>query len=316
MTSPNLTEGPRSESSGESNARPGHPPTSMHTPDEYKALESPNEQGYTDLSHEMKGLFGSSEYATTPSPPQPQPHSKLVQAHRAVRGSLGPTRTGTGDEPSTTRTSFPFTKRPPLANPTEQDAETDTQSTPPERNGGLSMSGQSVRFQGRQPRSVTPPGAPLSLKHTTSISTAGHHQCQQPPQPAYTGSDTPRLRPPIGHPLSSSRDISGHDCGTLREDDTHAPGETVVRPSGLGARLYPPELPPPASSFPPHRPSGVRQAPPQPRPTVTGPNQAGSKYAWPTSDFNSNTINRRVDQPARECGLTTFLMHGSGLSRS
>ena len=135
-------------------------------------------------------------------------------------------------------------------------------------------------------------------------------------RPERTGSDTPHLRPPIGHPLASPRDISGHDYGILCEDDTHAPGENAIRPSGSGARLYPPELTPPASSFLPHQPPEVKQPSPQPCPTITSPSQAESQYSWPTSDVNSNMINRGVDQPVREYGSTTFLMLGSGLSRS
>ena len=141
--------------------------------------------------------------------------------------------------------------------------------------------------------------------------------CERPSRRAHTGSDTPRLRSPIGHPLASSRDVSGHDCRTLSEGDTHVPRENVVHPSGSRARLYPPELPPPASLFSPHRPSEVKQPPPQPCPAITSPSQAESQYAWPTSGFNTNPINRGVGQPVREYRSTNlFLMHGSGLSRS
>jgi hypothetical protein len=52
----------------------------MHPPGKYKAIGSTNEQGHTDLSEEMKGLFSSSEYATTVTSPH-QSNSRLVLAH-------------------------------------------------------------------------------------------------------------------------------------------------------------------------------------------------------------------------------------------
>jgi len=149
--------------------------------------------------------------------------------------------------------------------------------------------------------------ASLSSENTTNITTAEHHLRQQTPQPARTDSGPPRLRPPIEHPLASSRDTSsGHDCGTLREDDPNGLGENVVRPSGSGERFYPPELPPPASSSPPHRPPEVKQPSPNPHPTTTNSNQAESQHAWLTSDLNNNMINGRDGQPVREYSSTTF----------
>ena len=330
-------------------------------PGEYKAIASNNEQGHTNLSEEMKGLFSSSEYATTVTSPH-QSRSQLVLAHGTgsshsedtaktirLRGSLdqsnsprrnfqqGDTsndpnsssimtnntiaeisknvrtnvtiRTGTGGETNTTQTHFLFTKRHSLGNPTAQHSKTDAQSTPPEREDGLSTNGGLGQSQVRKPTSATPPGAPLSLKRTTSVASSEHRPRQQP---AHTDSDSPRLRPPIlGPPLASPRDSSGHNRGRLREDDTHGPRENIVRPSGSGSgqRFPPPELPAPAPFPPPHRlPQVVVERPLlHPQTTITNTNQTESQYIQQTSDLDDNLINRRGGQPVREYCSTTFL---------
>ena len=172
---------------------------------------------------------------------------------------------------------------------------------------------RSGRSRGRRRTSTMPP----SSTHTTSITTPEHRLRQQPHYPGHTDSDTPRLRLPIGPSLTSPRDIpSGHDRGTLREDHTYGPGENVLRPSGSGARFYPPEPPGPASISLPHRPSKVEQPSSRPPTTITNTNQTESQYTRRTSDLD-NLINRRGGQPVREYSSTTFsLIHGSGLSRS
>ena len=168
-----------------------------------------------------------------------------------------------------------------------------TPSRPPGAPPGV---GRATSITTPGPTSATPRGAALSLGDATSITTAQHH-LREPP-----------LRPPIWHPLASSRNISsGHDRYTLREDDTHGSGEHAIRPSGSGARFYPPELPPPELLSPPHRPPEVEQPSPHRYPTITNPSRAESQCGGLFSDLNNNTINRRDDQPVREYSLTTFL---------
>ena len=157
--------------------------------------------------------------------------------------------------------------------------------------------------QGRRRTSATPP----SSTHTTSITTPEHRLRQQPPHPSHTDSDTSRFRPPIGPSLTSPRDIpSGHDRGTLRGDDTHGPGENVLRPSGSGARFYALEPPAPASLPPPHRPPKVERPSSRSRTTIINTYQTESHYSQLTSNLDNNLINRRGDQPVREYSSTTF----------
>jgi hypothetical protein len=161
---------------------------------------------------------------------------------------------------------------------------------------------RSGRSQGRRRTSTMPP----SSTHTTSITTPEHRLRQQSHHPGHAESDTP-LRPPIGPSLTSLRDIpSGHDRGTLGENDTHGPGENVLRPSGSGARLYPPEPPALASLPPPHRPPKVERPSSRPQTTITNTNQIESHYSRLTSNLDNNLINRRGDQPVREYSSTTF----------
>ena len=172
------------------------------------------------------------------------------------------------------------------------------QSTPSEREDGQSTSGGLGQSQVRQSPSTTPSGAPLGLKHTTSLSTPEHRPRQLPPH-SHTDSDAPRLRPPVGP--TPSRDTSGHNRGTLREDNAHGPGENIVRPSGPGSgeRFHSPEPPVPASIPPPHRPLQVGRPLTHPQ-TTTDPNQAELQYTRQTSDLDNTFTNRRDDQPIRE----------------
>lgn len=100
--------------------------------------------------------------------------------------------TGTGGETTATQSPLPLTGCPlPLGNPAEQHVGIDVQSTPPERDGGASMSGG--QSQTEQPTSATPSGAPLDLKR--SVPMAGHSLRQQAPQ---------SVRPPRAAPSSNN----------------------------------------------------------------------------------------------------------------
>ena len=172
---------------------------------------------------------------------------------------------------------------------------------------------RSGRCQSRQSNSAMPPGAPLSSKLTTSVTTPRHGPRQQPPQPTHTDGDTPRLRPPIlGLPLASPRDTSGHDCGTLREGDANGPGENVVHPSGSGSgqRSPPPELPAPAPFPPPHQLPQVER--PLPHPQTTDRGDSG-QMRIPSEPILGLPLASPRDTSGHDCGtLREGDAHGPG----
>jgi len=303
--SPNPTGEPCGESS-----------VPTHSPDETKAIASPNEQGRTDPSGRNKVC--SSQYhstATTMSPPQS--HSRPVEMDRTqssrsrhhaqirsrvsldqsnsstlgfqqgstLNGPDSPPKpsntflgnsqnpktdisTGTDGETTTTQSHLSLTDCPlPLGKPTGKHAGIGAQSTPLERDSGVSMSGG--RSQTGQPTSATPSGAPLDLK--PDVPPPGNSLRQLPPQPDHT---------PRGAP-------STNDDPRARSNDNLSASR---HSNALGHSLHAAQHPyPPPRSLDRSRPL-VSTQPPSLRPmTVPSQNRPGSSHPGPTATKQPTT---------------------------
>lgn len=105
------------------------------------------------------------------------------------------------------------------------------QSSPPERNVGVSGSGRSGSSQPGPPVSATPSRTSLGLKR--SVSTAKHTRHQQLPQPSPQSSVTSLLREDRPAPYPDV--LSRHDDRDARRVDD--PREIPERPSDSGVEL-------------------------------------------------------------------------------
>lgn len=171
--SPNLTEISRGESSGESKARHGYPPTSIKPPDEQEVILSPNEQGRTDV---LRSDFqqGSPSNDSNSSPKTTDPLSRQPRNPLEILKKT-----------PTTQSLLPTTERHPLDNLPKQHAGTSAQASLLGRDGKPPTIGQS--------------GPSQADAYTESRRTAQHHQLAPSIQ-------RPRSKQPSGQQLMSIPD--------------------------------------------------------------------------------------------------------------